>query len=251
MTQLSDYADRYQHVAFDRRDGVLEVRLHTDGGPMVWSPSAHRELADAYADIAGDPDTKVVVLTGTGDSFIASMDTAAFMAAGAPWDTIWWEGKRLLTNLIDIDVPVIGVVNGPARVHAEMAVMSDIVLAADTAVFADAPHFAYGTVPGDGVHVVWENLLGTNRARYFLLTAQTIDAEEAYRLGVVNEIQPASAVLARAHEIAADLATKPLSVLRYTRTALTMRLRRLLLEGLSHGLALEGCGTIRRLAKES
>jgi enoyl-CoA hydratase/carnithine racemase len=246
MTQLADYADRYEHIVFDRRDGVLEVRLHTDGGPMVWSPSAHRELADAYADIGGDPETKVVVLTGTGDSFIASMDTAAFMAAGAPWDTIWWEGKRLLTNLIDIDVPVIGVVNGPARVHAEMAVMSDIVLAADTAVFADAPHFAYGTVPGDGVHVVWENLLGTNRARYFLLMAQTIDAEEAQRLGVVNEVQPASAVLARAHEIAAGLATKPLSVLRYTRAALTMRLRRLLLEGLSHGLALEGCGTIRR-----
>jgi enoyl-CoA hydratase/carnithine racemase len=245
MTKLADYADRYQHVAFDRRDGVLEVRLHTDGGPMVWSPSAHRELADAYADVAGDPDTKVVVLTGTGDSFIASMDTAAFIADGAPWDRIWWEGKRLLTNLIDIDVPVIGVVNGPATVHAEMAVMSDVVLAADTAVFADSPHFAYGTVPGDGVHVIWENLLGTNRGRYFLLTAQTIDAIEAHRLGVVNEIHASGAVLERAHELARDLATRPLSVLRYTRAALTTRLRRLLLEDLSHGLALEGCGTMR------
>jgi enoyl-CoA hydratase/carnithine racemase len=245
MTHLDEYANKYRHVAFDRRDGVLEVRLHTDDGPMVWSPSAHRELADAYGDIAGDPETKVVVLTGTGDSFIASMDTAAFMAAGLSWDVIWWEGKRLLTNLIDIDVPVIGVVNGPATVHAEMAVMSDIVLASDTAVFADAPHFAYSTVPGDGVHVVWENLLGTNRGRYFLLTAQTIDALEAQRLGIVSEVHPAAVVLGRAHELAQNLASRPLSVLRYTRTALTMRLRRMLLEGLSHGLALEGCGTIR------
>jgi enoyl-CoA hydratase/carnithine racemase len=173
------------------------------------------------------------------------MDTAAFIADGASWDRIWWEGKRLLTNLIDIDVPVIGVVNGPATVHAEMAVMSDVVLAADTAVFADAPHFAYGTVPGDGVHVVWENLLGTNRGRYFLLTAQTIDAAEAHRLGVVNEIHPAGVVLDRAHEIARGFTTRPLSVLRYTRAALTMRLRRMLLDGLSHGLALEGCGTMR------
>lgn len=245
MTQLDEYGNKYRHVAFDRRDGVLEVRLHTDNGPMDWSPSAHRELADAYGDIAGDPETKVVVLTGTGDSFIASMDTAAFMAAGLSWDVIWWEGKRLLTNLIDIDVPVIGVVNGPATVHAEMAVMSDIVLASDTAVFADAPHFAYSTVPGDGVHVVWENLLGTNRGRYFLLTAQTIDAPEAHRLGIVNEVHPVDAVLARALELADGLASRPLSVLRYTRTALTMRLRRMLLDGLSHGLALEGCGTIR------
>jgi enoyl-CoA hydratase/carnithine racemase len=245
MTHLDEYVNKYRHVAFDRRDGVLEVRLHTDGGPMIWSPSAHRELADAYGDIAGDPETKVVVLTGTGDSFIGSMDTAAFMAAGLSWDVIWWEGKRLLTNLIDIDVPVIGVVNGPATVHAEMAVMSDIVLASDTAVFADAPHFAYSTVPGDGVHVVWENLLGTNRGRYFLLTAQTIDALEAQRLGIVSEVHAADAVLARAHELANGLASRPLSVLRYTRTALTMRLRRMLLDGLSHGLALEGCGTIR------
>jgi enoyl-CoA hydratase/carnithine racemase len=245
MTHLDEYANRYRHVAFDRRDGVLEVRLHTDGGPMVWSPTAHRELADAYGDIAGDPETKVVVLTGTGDSFIASMDTAAFMAAGLSWDVIWWEGKRLLTNLIDIDVPVIGVVNGPAHVHAEMVVMSDIVLAADTAVFSDAPHFAYGTVPGDGVHVVWENLLGTNRGRYFLLTAQTIDAHEAQRLGIVSEIHRADVVLARAHELAQGFASRPLSVLRYTRAALTMRLRRMLLDGLGHGLALEGCGTIR------
>jgi enoyl-CoA hydratase/carnithine racemase len=126
-----------------------------------------------------------------------------------------------------------------------MAVMSDIVLASDTAVFADAPHFAYSTVPGDGVHVVWENLLGTNRGRYLLLTAQTIDALEAQRLGIVSEIHPADVVLGRAHELAQNLASRPLSVLRYTRTALTMRLRRMLLDGLSHGLALEGCGTMR------
>ena len=86
MTHLDEYANKYRHVAFDRRDGVLEVRLHTDDGPMVWSPSAHRELADAYGDIAGDPETKVVILTGTGDSFIGSMDTSAFMAAGLSWD---------------------------------------------------------------------------------------------------------------------------------------------------------------------
>jgi enoyl-CoA hydratase/carnithine racemase len=92
---------------------------------------------------------------------------------------------------------------------------------------------------------VWENLLGTNRGRYFLLTAQTIDALEAQRLGIVSEIHPADAVLGRAHELAQNLASRPLSVLRYTRTALTMRLRRILLDGLSHGLALEGCGTMR------
>ena len=117
MTRLDDYQDKYRHVAFERNESVLEVRLHTDGGPLVWSPAAHRELGDAFADIAADAETKVVILAGTGDSFIASMDTQAFINDAAPWDVIWWEGKRLLTNLIDIEVPVIGVINGPATEH--------------------------------------------------------------------------------------------------------------------------------------
>jgi|SRR5438477_1451902 len=246
MTRLDDYQDKYRHVAFERHESVLEVRVHTDGGPLVWSPAAHRELGDAFADIAADAETKVVILAGTGDSFIASMDTQAFINDAAPWDVIWWEGKRLLTNLIDIEVPVIGVINGPATVHSEIAVLSDIVLAADTTVFADAPHFAYGTVPGDGIHLVWQHLLGTNRGRYFLLTAQTLSARDALEFGVVNEVLPLAELLPRARVLANDLATRPLSVLRYTRTALTMQLRRLLLDGLSHGLALEGCGTMRR-----
>ena len=132
MARLADYEGRYRHAVFTREAGVLEVRVHTDGGPLVWSPSADRELADAFGDVASDPETKVVVLTGTGDAFIDVMDGQAFVSEGVGWDAIWWEGKRLLTNLIDIDVPVIGVVNGPATVHAELAVLSDIVIASDT-----------------------------------------------------------------------------------------------------------------------
>ena len=242
MAQMQEYAKKYQHVAFDRNDGILEVRFHTDQGPLVWSPTAHRELGDAFADIAGDVENKVVIMTGTGDSFIDSMDIPAFVGQKVGWDVIWWEGKRLLTNLLAIDVPVVGVVNGPASVHAEIVVLSDIVLAADTAVFSDGPHFAGGTVPGDGVHVVWQHLLGPNRGRYFLLTTQRIDAREALQLGIVNEVLPPGQALDRARQLAQAIAAKPLPVLRYTREALVHQFRKLLLDGLSHGLAVEGCG---------
>src|SRR5438045_1925028 len=129
--------------------------------------------------------------------------------------------------------PLLRVIPSPATRPSEVAVPSDIVLAADTTVFADAPHFAYGTVPGDGLHLVSQHLLGTNRGRYFLLTAQTLSARDALEFGVVNEVLPLAELLPRARVLANDLATRPLSVLRYTRTALTMQLRRLLLDGLS------------------
>jgi enoyl-CoA hydratase/carnithine racemase len=139
-------------------------------------------------------------------------------------------------------VPVIAAVNGKATVHAELAVLGDIVLAADTAVFADAPHFRFGTVASDGVHVVWPLLLGPNRGRYFLLTGQRIPAADALTLGVVSEVLPAEALLDRAWDLARDLARQPDTALRYTRVAMTQTIKRLLLDHVGPGLALEGLG---------
>ena len=168
------------------------MRFHTDGGPMRWNATVHREAGDAFADVAGDRDTKVVIVTGTGDSFCAEIDGASFAGRKA-WEPIWWEGKRLLKCLLDIDVPVIGAINGPALIHAEIPLLADIVIAADTMTIADKAHFRTGSVPGDGVHLIWPYLLGPRRAKYFLMTNQELSAAEALQLGVVNEVVPAAA----------------------------------------------------------
>src|SRR5581483_6519380 len=97
----------------------------------------------------------------------------------------------------EMDVPVVCALNGPAQAHSELAVLSDIVIAADHAYFQDLPHAPMGMVPGDGIQLIWPLLVGFNRARYFLLTGQKIDADEALRLGVVGEVLPAHQVLER------------------------------------------------------
>jgi enoyl-CoA hydratase/carnithine racemase len=63
---------------------------------MCWSPLPHREAGDVFAEVAGDPETKVVIVTGTADAFCTEVDAESF--AGVPWDRIWWEGKRLIDN---------------------------------------------------------------------------------------------------------------------------------------------------------
>lgn len=242
-THLDDYAERYQYVALRRERGILELRLHTDGGPLVWGGGPHSELGDCFDDVGRDRENRVVILTGTGSSFIDRVDDS--WAGGmdpAKWHEIYFNGKRLLTNLLNIEVPVIAAINGPARVHAELAVMSDITLAADDTVFQDGPHFRNNVVPGDGVHVVWQRLLGPNRGRYFLLTGQKLDAQEALRLGVVNEVLPREALLDRAWELAAKLDRQDDTTLRYTRVALTQDLKRAVLDDVGYGLALEGLG---------
>ena len=250
--QFTDYADKYQGVRFSRDDaGVLEMTLHTRGGPALWGSSPeclHGELGDAFLDVARDPGNKVVVLTGTGDSFIAGFDpTASFRedSISAMWPRIYNEGLALLTNLLAIPVPMIAAVNGPALIHAELAVLCDIVLAADTAEFADLAHVpGGGAVPGDGVHTVWPMLLGPNRGRYFLLTGERIGAAEARSIGVVGEVLAPGALLPRARALAADLAKLPGPMLRYTRTLLVRDLRRRLLDELPSGLAHEALATL-------
>ena len=238
---LDEYKDRYSHIAMSRDDGVLVMRFHTDGDSLVWGAEPHSQLGLAFGDVAADRENRVVVLTGTGEKFLAALDTS-WVGAMTPekWDSIHADGKRLLLNLLAIEVPVIAAVNGPATVHAEIAVMSDITLCSTTAFFSDAPHMRYGTVPSDGVHAIWPFLLGFNRGRYFLLTGQRIQAAEALALGVVNEVLPPEELEPRALELARLLAAKPLLTLRYAREAMIGPLRTLMAERLPYGLALEG-----------
>lgn len=243
-THLSDYRDKYANLRFDRTDGVLEVALHTDGGPFVFSEPAHADFGRAFADVAADPDNRVVILTGTGDSFCSAFDYGSFhdeMTHGrdAYWTNVRVAGNHMLTSLLDIEMPVIGAVNGPALSHSELVVMSDVVLAAEHATFQDATHFIAGIPPGDGMHVAWSLLLGPNRGRHFLMTGRVMDAIEAHELGVVAEVLPADRLMDRARELAARWAELPSLTLRGTRRMLTAELRRVLHEQLHSGLTYE------------
>src|SRR5687768_10463315 len=244
MTTLADYADRYPSALCERRDGILLVTLHTDGESLRWGMGVHTELPDLFADIARDRENRVMILTGTGEEFSGPAATpGTTMFAKRPsvhtMDRIHWEGRHLLMNLLNIEVPVIAAVNGPAWRHSEIPLMSDIVLAAEHAAFQDSAHFVSELVPGDGVHIVYPLLLGLNRARYFLLTGQVIDAPLAKELGLVSEVLPKDQLMARAWELAESTATRPPLLLRYTRLLFTEDLRKRMHDLLGYGLAME------------
>jgi enoyl-CoA hydratase/carnithine racemase len=240
VPDLDSYRDKYATVALTRDNGILEVRFHTDGGPLVWTLTTHDELGYLFADIAADRENKAVILTGTGDAYCDALDHSTFSSkTPMDWDRILHDGRRLLNNLLEVNVPVVSAVNGPVRFHSEIPVMSDVVLAAEHALFQDL-HYTSGVVPGDGVHVVWTHVLGPNRGRYFLLTGQELDARTARDFGVVNEVLPASALMNRAREVAEMLAARPFLTRRYARDVLNVEFRRLLHQGIGYGLGLQG-----------
>jgi enoyl-CoA hydratase/carnithine racemase len=245
MIKFDDYQKKYSHIRMERQDGILQITLHTEGAVLKWSGPSHEQLGYAFADIARDHENKVVIMTGTGDTFCAEIDMQGFgRFTPEIWDHVYKDGKHLLMNLLDIEVPVIAAVNGPALIHAEIAVLSDIVIASDNAEFQDAPHFPNGLVPGDGVHIVWPLVLGVNRGRYFLLTGQKLSAREAQTLGVISEVVPRERLLNRAREIAEEIVKRPTLATRYARVAMTQQLKRAMLDNLGYGLALEGLGAL-------
>lgn len=256
MTELSDYRNKYETVRFEREDGVLTAALHTGGQSLKWSLLAHSELPEAFLDIGRDRENKVVILTGTGDEFSgprATVESSSFPSRPdiEVLDRIHWEGRQLLMNLLSIEVPMIGVVNGPAYRHSELALLCDIVLASETACFQDSGHFQAGLVPGDGMHIVYPLLLGMNRGRYFLLTGQTLSAEEARKLGLVGEVLPAEQLLPRAKELAEEIARRPTLLVRYTRLMLTESLKRAMQDLLGYGLAMEALALFEKPADEN
>lgn len=249
--RFEQYRNRYQNIKLEREDGILTMTFHTNGGSLVWSALAHEELGYCFTDVGADRDNKVVIMTGAGDNFCADINAGSFkLSTAGDWDLTFYDGRRLLNNLLDIEVPVISAINGPARIHPEIPVLSDIIIASETALFQDAPHFMSGIVPGDGAHVVWPHVLGPNRGRYFLLTGQELDARTALEYGAVNEVVPKNKVLARAKELAVTIAAKPPLTRRYSRVALTQRIKRLMHEGLGLGLAIEALAAIDQLPSE-
>ena len=254
MSNFADYATKYSCIHMRRENGVLEMRFHTDGGPLRWGLGPHSELPDAFNDVGRDRDNRVVILTGTGDEYsgVRATPGASAISRGitaTQFDRVHWEGRALLMNLLNIEVPVIAAINGPAWRHGEIPLLSDIVLASETAAFQDSAHFMSGLVPGDGMHIVMPLLMGVNCGRYFLLTGQTLSAQEAKEIGLVAEVLPKEQVLPRAWQLAEELTQRPTLLLRYTRLMFTEYLRKRMQDLLGYGLAMEGLALMENAAE--
>lgn len=258
MAKFVEYSQKYRHVKMQRHNGILEVTLHTNGGTLQWGIETQIELGDAFTDIGSDRENRVIILTGAGDEFIGprrhSSDMTTYKTIDpnitpVAMDTVHWYGKRVIERFLDIEVPMIGALNGPVPRHAELGLMCDIVIASDNVTFEDTAHFHAGSgVPGDGINTVYAMLLGLNRARYMALTGQVLAAEEAKELGLVAELMPREKLLPRAWELAGQLVRKPDLVLRYTRIVLTHPLKKAMDENLMYHLTLESMGGLDKAA---
>jgi enoyl-CoA hydratase/carnithine racemase len=239
---LDAYRARFAgHFALDRRGGILTIRTHRGGQPALWS----RGLLNAWnlllAEVAADRDNEVIIITGTGDSWLAGLEAGSFAQPVSEWhsDLVheqYNDGIKLLERLVfDIDVPVIAVINGPGP-RLELPLLCDLTLCAPDVVVGDG-NFRAGSVPGDGMYLVLRELAGIKRANHIVYTGHPIPAREAQRLGIVNEVLPREELLPRALDIAAEIMDRPRTARRLTHGLLTRGWQRGILAGLRDSYA--------------
>jgi enoyl-CoA hydratase/carnithine racemase len=242
MNENPEYFGRYENFVVSRSDsGVVTVRFHTDGAEHTFNGTTHHDFPGLIEAIAYDRDNKVLVLTGTGATFIDNIDGPSLGDITKPWaaDAMYLEGRRGVQRLVDLEIPIVAAVNGPVSVHSEYALLADVIVASDTAVFSDFPHLGAGIAPGDGLVVVWEEVLGLNRARFLELTRGAFTAQEALAWGAIGEVVPQQQVLARAQELAEQMTATPQLTNRYVAMIFRQRISRRLNEGMPLGMALE------------
>jgi enoyl-CoA hydratase/carnithine racemase len=242
MSDPQAYFNKYENFALSRSpSGVLTVRFHTDGKEHTFTGTTHHDFPRLLEDIAYDRDNKVLVLTGTVSTFIDNIDGASLGDITKPWtgDVLYLEGRRGVQRLVDLEIPIIAAVNGPVSVHSEYALLADVVIASETSVFSDAPHLGFGIAPGDGLFVVWEEVLGLNRARFLEITGGSFSAKEALAWGAVAQVVPLESVLSRAQELAEQMTARPQLTNRYIAVVFRQRISRRLTEGMALGMALE------------
>src|SRR6201981_3233476 len=106
MSSFDTYRGSFPNARLTRsKTGVLEVALHTDGGTLVFNGHTHEQFVDLFHAIGSDPDSRVVILTGSGDAFMETISPEGFdFFTPQGYDKIYREGKKVLMNILDIEV---------------------------------------------------------------------------------------------------------------------------------------------------
>lgn len=195
-------------IRASRSGHVLEVVLDRPPANAI-DAATSRLMGETFARFRDDPDLRVAIVTGAGDRFFSAGWDLKAAAAGEPPDSDYGAGGfGGLQQLPGMNKPLIAAVNGMAVGGGfELAISADLIIAAEHARFA-LPEIKAGTL-ADAATIKLPKRIPYHVAMDMLLTGRWMDAEEAQRWGLVNQIVPAEQLLPRARELAATLAAGP------------------------------------------
>ncbi|NWH09644.1 MAG: enoyl-CoA hydratase/isomerase family protein [Alphaproteobacteria bacterium] len=201
-----------EHCRVERDGRLLTVTINRPDVMNALHPPANAELAQVFDQFARDSDLWVAIITGAGEKAFSAGNDLKYQAAGNPM-TIPDTGFAGLTSRFDLNKPVIAAVNGIAMGGGfEIALACDLIIAADTAVFAlPEPRVGLAALAG-GLHRL-PRQIGLKRAMGMILTGRRVSAAEGKELGFVNDVVPVAELMAAAKRWAGQiLECSPMSI---------------------------------------
>ncbi len=202
-----------EHVVVSTSGDVLEVRFNRPEKKNALTREMYEAVSTAFEQADADPAIRVVLLTGSGDTFTSGNDVKDFQgSSGRPRG-----GSRFLPAISSLQKPLIAAVNGAAiGVGTTMLMHCDLIVAARSARFV-MPFTSLGLVPEAASSLLVPRLLGHQRASAMLLLGEPLDAATALDWGLVNRVVDDAALMDTAREMAARLAALPPQAIRLTK----------------------------------
>lgn len=239
---MSQTLPAYRTILLERRGRLLVVTLNRPDALNAVNLDLHDELPEALIFAGRDPGSDVVLLTGAGRAFSAGGDIDHMehnVANPHLFDHEARQAKRIVFALLDIEKPVICRMNGHAvGLGASIALLCDIIFAADTAKIGD-PHVGIGLVAGDGGAVVWAQRIGLARAKEYLLTGDLLTARRAAEIGLINHALPPAELDAAVDAFCQRLLDGAPNAIRWTKILTNMELKRIAGTVMEAGIAYE------------
>jgi enoyl-CoA hydratase len=243
VCHAGDHVKDYGEILITREKRVLRATLNRPDTLNAVSEAMHEELGELFHDVTEDPESDIVILTGNGNAFSAGgdVDWMRRMISEPPNFSRLSRGvRKIVHGILDCPKPIIARVNGDAfGLGASIALLCDIIIAVDTARFAD-PHVKMGLVAGDGGALIWPQLIGFAKAKQYLLTGDPIAAPEAERIGLINYAVPAAELDVLVDKYSLRLSRGAQAAIRYTKTVTNIALRQLFNSVFEAGVAYEG-----------
>ena len=211
----------YKTLIYEKKENIGLLTINRPEKMNAISQELTAELSLLLDEIENDDELRVIVITGAGDkAFVAGADINELVDRDARLGRrVSRERQEIFSRIENLHVPVIAAVNGYALGGGlELALACSIRICSEKAQFG-APEVKLGIIPGDGGTQRLPRLVGQGRAMEMIITGDFIDAQEAYRIGLVNKVFPPEKLKEEAMELAKKIASRPPLAVRYAKEA--------------------------------
>jgi enoyl-CoA hydratase len=245
------YAD-YEALSITVQAGIATVTMGFQGedeSTRRLQAIQHRELVQIWRELDQDPDVRVALITGVGESefYLSGRPPGSWPGLESDDLAQMWSFSRMLENevgplvseLVRFGKPLIAAINGAASgAGLTVALLSDISIMAEDAWLFD-PHIMLGSTAGDGAGALWPLFAGIPKAKLYLLTSDALDGIEADRIGLIGRAVPRAELMDVAYDYAHRLAKAPPVALRFTKRGINQWLKLAEIVSQDFSLALE------------